>query len=93
MNASLTSPWRGGAVAEVGDHGGVAVGVAGADHAVALHAHGVAGRVQRLGADHDRVEVEVVLGGVPAALVDAAEQAEQLAAGRRPRHQATPCSR
>ena len=69
---------RGRAVAEVGDHGGVAVGVAGADDAVALHAHGVAGGVQGLRADDDRVEAEVVLVGVPAALVDAAEQAEQL---------------
>ena len=69
---------RGGAVAEVGDHRRVAVGVAGADVAVALHAHGVAGRVQRLRADDDRVEVEVVLGGVPRALVDAAVEPEQL---------------
>ena len=69
---------RGRAVAEVRDDRGVAVGVAGADDAVALHAHGVAGRVQRLGADDDRVEVEVVLGGVPGALVDAAVEAEQL---------------
>ena len=78
MNASLTSPWLRGAVAEVGDHRRVAVGVAGADDAVALHAHGVAGGVQGLRADHDRVEAEVVLARVPAALVDAAEQAEQL---------------
>ena len=56
----------------------VAVGVTGADRAVALHAHGVAGRVQRLRADHDRVEVELVVVRVPAALVDAAEQAEQV---------------
>ena len=56
----------GGAVAEVGDHGRVAVGVAGADGAVALDAHRVAGGVQRLGADHDRVEAEVVLVRVPA---------------------------
>ena len=66
-----------GAVTEVGHHRGVAVGVAGADHAVALHAHGVAGRVQRLRADDDRVEPEVAVVGVPAALVDAPEQAEQ----------------
>ena len=68
----------GRAVAEVGDDGRVAVGVAGADRAVALHAHRVAGRVQRLGADHDRVQVELVVERVPAALVDAAEQAEQV---------------
>ena len=68
---------RGRAVTEVGEHGRVALGVAGADDAVALHAHGVAGGVERLGADDDRVETEVVLVGVPAALVDAAEQAEQ----------------
>ena len=41
-------------------------------------AHRVAGRVQRLRADDDRVEVEVLLVGVPAAVVDAAEQAEQV---------------
>ena len=69
---------RGGAVAEVRDHRGVAVRVAGADVAVALDAHGVAGGVQGLGADHDRVEPEVVLVGVPGAVVDAAEQAEQV---------------
>jgi hypothetical protein len=34
--------------------------------------------VQRLGADDDRVEVEVLLVRVPAAVVDAAEQAEQV---------------
>ena len=68
----------GGAVAEVGDDGRVAVGVAGADDAVALHAHRVAGGVQGLRADDDRVEAEVVVRGVPAAVVDAAEQAEQL---------------
>ena len=69
---------RGGAVAEVGDDGGVAVVVAGADVAVALDAHGVARGVQGLRADDDRVEVEVLLVGVPAAVVDAAEQAEQV---------------
>ncbi len=68
----------GRAVAEVGDDGGVAVGVAGADAAVALHAHRVAGGVQGLGADDDRVEVEVLLVRVPAAVVDAAEHAEQV---------------
>ena len=68
----------GRAVAEVADHGRVAVGVAGADDAVALQPHRVAGGVQGLRADHDRVEVEAVVDRVPAALVDAAEQAEQV---------------
>ena len=68
----------GRAVAEVGDDGGVAVVVAGADAAVALDAHRVAGGVQGLGADDDRVEVEVLLVRVPAAVVDAAEHAEQV---------------
>ena len=68
----------GGAVAEVGDDGRVALGVAGADVAVALHPHRVAGGVQALGADDDRVEAEVVVRGVPVAVVDAAEEAEQL---------------
>ena len=45
---------------------------------VALDAHRVAGRVQSLRADHDRVEVEVLLVRVPAAVVDPAEQAEQV---------------
>src|SRR4028119_2391918 len=39
----------GGAVAEVGDHGRVAIGVAGADGAVALDAHGGAGGGGRAG--------------------------------------------
>ena len=69
---------RGRAVAKVRDHRGVAVGVAGADDAVALHAHGVARGVQALGADDDRVEPEVVLVRVPRAVVDAAEETEQL---------------
>ena len=72
----------GRAVAEERDHRGVAVGVAGADVAVALDAHRVADRVQRLVADDDRVEVEVVLVRVPAAVVDPAEHPEQLPAGR-----------
>jgi hypothetical protein len=46
--------------------------------AVPLDSHRVPGGVQRLGADHDRVEVEVVLGGVPAAVADPAEQLEEL---------------
>ena len=64
----------GGAVAEVGDD---RLAVVGADLAVHGDAHGVAGRVQRLRADHDRVHVELVLVRVPAALVDAAEQAQR----------------
>ena len=60
----------GRAVTEVGDDRALG--------AVLLHAHGVAGRVQRLGADDDRVEVEVLLVRVPAAVVHAAEQAQQV---------------
>jgi hypothetical protein len=41
-------------------------------------AHGVAGGVEALVADDDGVEVEAVLLGVPAALVGAAEDAQQL---------------
>ena len=48
-----------------------------ADLAVHGDAHGVAGRVQRLRADDDRVHVELELVRVPAALVDPAEQAER----------------
>ena len=64
----------GGAVAEVDDDRLAVL----ADQAVPLDPHRVAGGVQRLGADHDRVQVEVVLGRVPAAVADAAEQLEQL---------------
>ena len=46
--------------------------------AVTLHAHRVADRVQRVGADHQREQVEAVLLGVPAAVVDAAELLEQV---------------
>ena len=77
MNASLTSPCAARAVAEVGETARRARGRR-CRRAVALHAHRVAGGVQGLGADHDRVEVEVELGRVPVAVVDAAEQAEQL---------------
>ena len=64
----------GRAVAEVGD-GRLAVL---ADRAVPLDAHRVAGGVQRLAADDDRVQVEVVLLRVPAAMADSAEQLKQL---------------
>ena len=58
------------AVAEVGDDRRVG--------AVALDAHRVADGVQALVADDDRVEREVVLVRVPAAVADAAEEPEQL---------------
>ena len=64
----------GGAVAEVGDH---RLTVVGAGLAVHRDAHGVPGRVQGLRPDHDRVHVELELVRVPAALVDAAEQAQR----------------
>ena len=64
-----------GAVTEVGDR---RLTVLVADRVVALLPHRVPGRVQRLGADHDRVEVEVIVSRVPGSLVDAAEQAEQI---------------
>ena len=83
MNASLTSPWLLAPSPKWAIDRRVALRVAGADGAVALDAHRVAGGVQRLGADHDRVEAEVEVLGVPRAVVDAAEQAEQAAAGRR----------
>ena len=78
MNASLTSPCEEAPSPKCAITARVALRVAGADDAVALHAHGVAGGVQRLGADHDRVEPEVVVVGVPGAVVDPAEQAEQV---------------
>jgi hypothetical protein len=65
-------------VTEVGDHGRVALWVAGPHGVVVLDAHRVARGVQRLGADDDRVEVEVVLVRVPPAVVDPAVQPEQL---------------
>jgi hypothetical protein len=64
----------GGAVAEV-DDGRLAVL---AHQPVALDPHRVTGGVQRLGADHDRVHVEVVLRRVPATVADAAEQLKEL---------------
>ena len=70
----------GGAVTEVRDDG-LAPFLAGrvpVDGAVALDAHRVAGGVQGLGADHDRVQTELVLLGRPAAVADAAVQLEQL---------------
>src|SRR5262249_12499109 len=63
-----------GPVAEVDDRGLAVL----ANRSVALDPHRVAGRVQSLRADHDRVEVEVVLLGVPAAMADAAVELEQL---------------
>lgn len=60
----------GGAVSEVRDHGRVG--------AVLGDAHGVPGGVQGLRADDDRVQVEVVGVRVPAAVVHAAEHAEQV---------------
>ncbi len=60
----------GGAVAEVRDHRVV--------RAVLGDAHRVTGGVQGLRADHDGVEVEVLLVRVPAAVVHAAEHAEQV---------------
>jgi hypothetical protein len=69
---------RGRAVPEVGDDRGVPGGVTRADQAVALDTHRVAGRVQRVRADDERVQVEVVRRGVPAAVVDATEQAQQV---------------
>ena len=83
----------GGAVAEEGEHRGVAVGVAGADRAVAHDAHRVAGRVQGLRADDDRVQVEVVLVRVEAAEVRCRGTGPSSVSGSTPRHQATPCSR
>ena len=66
---------RGGAVAEVDDRG---LAVVVADLALEALAHGVAGGVQHLVADDDRVQVEALLDRVPRAVVGAAEDAEQL---------------
>ena len=63
----------GGAVTEVDDDRLAVL----AHRAVPLDAHRVAGGVQRLGADHDRVQVELVRGRVPAAVADPAEQLQQ----------------
>src|SRR3954466_4368429 len=82
MNASFTSPWLLAPSPKCAITAASRSGVAGADCAIALHAHRVAGGVQGLGADDDRVEAEVVLLGVPVTVVDAAEQAEQLERGQ-----------
>lgn len=63
-------------VAEVGDDRGVAGRVAGADDPVALHTHRIAGGVEGLGSDHDRVEPEVVVGRVPTTVIHPAEEAQ-----------------
>ena len=74
---------RRGAVAVVHEHRGIRVGIAGADAAVELDAHGVPGGVQGLRGEHQRVEVEVaVLRGVPAAERRAAQQREDRRRGR-----------
>jgi hypothetical protein len=65
-------------VAEVGDDGRVALRVAGADRAVERETHGVAGGVQRLGADDDAGQAVAVVGRVPSAELDAADPAEQV---------------
>ena len=78
MNASLTSPWLEAPSPKCAITAESRSGSPVPTDAVALHAHRVAGGVQGLGADDDRVEAEVVLGRVPVAVVDAAEQAEQL---------------
>ncbi|BDZ62465.1 hypothetical protein GCM10025873_22560 [Demequina sediminis] len=67
-----------GAVAEVADHRAVALGVAGAHEPVAVHRHRVSGRVERVGANHQRVKVEAVGRRVPRAVLEAAEQAQDL---------------
>ena len=64
----------GGAVTEVDDDRLAVL----AHQAVPLDPHRVPGGVEGLSADHDRVQVEVVLGRVPAAVADPAEQLEQL---------------
>src|SRR5262249_15664176 len=63
----------GGPITEIGD-GGLAVLT---ECTVPLDAHRVAGGVQRLAADHDRVVVEPVLLRIPATVADAAEKPEQ----------------
>src|ERR1700722_5911191 len=64
----------GRAIAEVGD-GRLAVLT---DGSVALNAHRVAGGVQRLSADDDRVQAEMVRVRIPAAMAHATEQLKQL---------------
>src|SRR4029453_6195160 len=68
----------GSAVAEVADHCHVASRVTGADEAVAFHTHGVAGGMQHLGPDDDRVEMESILLRIPAAKINSSEQAQQV---------------
>src|SRR5215211_2041293 len=68
----------GSAVAEVADDRHVAVGVASADESVAFHTHRVAGGMQRLRPDDDRVEVETRLLRIPAAKINSAEQGQQV---------------
>ena len=74
MKASLTSP---SLVVPGEDHGHVAVGITGADEAVAFHAHGVAGGMQRLRPDDDRRGGNAS-SGIPPAKINPAEQGEQM---------------
>ena len=78
MKASLTSPSTRGAVAEVADHCHVALGIAGADEAVAFHAHRVAGGMEGLRPDDDGVEMESALLRVPATKINSTEQGQQV---------------
>jgi len=60
-----------------GQDGGIAGRITRADCAVPHDAHRVAGCVQGLCADDDRVEVEVVVVRIPAAQIRPAKQSEQ----------------
>src|ERR1035437_6401413 len=65
-------------ITEVGDDGRVPIKVACADGVVVLDTHRVTHCMQRLSADDDRVEMEVVLVRVPSAMVDPAEHPQQV---------------
>ena len=69
---------RGGAVAKVGDDRTVVSGIAARDQAVLVEAHRVPRCVQRVRADDERVEVEVVVRWVPRAVLQAAEDGQHL---------------
>src|SRR5829696_7918236 len=68
----------GGAVTEIADDGDVAVRITGAHQPVTLDTHGIAGGMQRLGTDDDRVDVEVGRCGIPGAEIDASVEREQM---------------
>ncbi len=69
---------RCGAVTEVAYGCAVALWVTATHETIAVECHGIARRVQSVGANHERIQVEVVVLGVPSAVLEAAENSQNL---------------